>query len=375
MAASNPQLLTWDVTLRVVTPVHIGDNTTLRGDLADFVIREIEVMQRREPRLLVTNWESLLTAVPLDVAEQATRSPQGLRNLVSAAFEHPRDTRYSVRLLPGDTPGEMRNFIRDGMGEIYIPGSSIKGAIRTALVARAMAGRRWSLGGQYSRHPERDLRGNDAPLIATSRDARQLSAPNRDILRFLRVSDFYPRRTVPTYAGSFRVGRRADLPPRPGAPDNAAIPVWAEILPPEAEFHGTISIAEAARLAAKEDGFSWADAPLDKWLRAIRERSAAVAGWADAHGAEAPPPAEEPGVALLNIGFGGGWRARAVPEAVPDAFVINGLSVQSPRGTVQPVRSAGEYPRTVRTIKSGPGKDARNQHPGWVKLTIAARAP
>lgn len=215
MAASNPQLLTWDVTLRVVTPVHIGDNTTLRGDLADFVIREIEVMQRRERRLLVTNWESLLTAVPLDVAEQATRSPQGLRNLVSAAFEHPRDTRYSVRLFPRDTPGEMRNFIRDGMGEIYIPGSSIKGAIRTALVARAMAGRRWSLGGQYSRHPERDLRGNDAPLIATSRDARQLSAPNRDILRFLRVSDFYPRRTVPTYAGSFRVGRRADLPPGP----------------------------------------------------------------------------------------------------------------------------------------------------------------
>uniref|UniRef100_A0A831ZNN2 CRISPR system Cms protein Csm5 n=1 Tax=Desulfacinum infernum TaxID=35837 RepID=A0A831ZNN2_9BACT len=120
---------------------------------------------------------------------------------------------YSV---PGGSPdmGDFRPFVRDGFGRVYLPGTSIKGVLRTAFLYALL--KEEGSGSRGQPHPRegrvttwiRDLR--DKPKKYKERTKKFLSAPlqedllqswtipgnahdqNRDILRCLKVRDAYP---------------------------------------------------------------------------------------------------------------------------------------------------------------------------------------
>lgn len=110
---------------------------------------------------------------------------------------------------------DFRPFIRDGFGRVYLPGTSIKGVLRTAFLYGALKAE-VAASGQGRRHPREatvgkwikdllDLQGNkrqQAKRSLSSKLQRDLiqdwdltdqgQPQNRDILRCLRVRDAYP---------------------------------------------------------------------------------------------------------------------------------------------------------------------------------------
>ncbi|MGQ9485642.1 MAG: type III-A CRISPR-associated RAMP protein Csm5 [Desulfosoma sp.] len=123
----------------------------------------------------------------------------------------PEVAAYSV---PGGQPdmGEFRPFVRDGFGRVYIPGTSIKGVLRTAYLYAVLKNEASHT--QSGPHPrEREIEGRinglkternreRAKKFLSAELQRNLlqswdlacggSEQNRDILRCLKVRDAYP---------------------------------------------------------------------------------------------------------------------------------------------------------------------------------------
>ncbi len=105
--------------------------------------------------------------------------------------------------IPGGSSGmrEFRPFIRDGNGQLFIPGSSLKGALRTALLYDLIQNNKTVKSG-IENNCKRAL--NDAPkkFFSTEWLQRELlqrfslpsgeEGPHKDILRCLTVRDAYP---------------------------------------------------------------------------------------------------------------------------------------------------------------------------------------
>jgi len=86
-----------------------------------------------------------------------------------------------IKLSSTKTTETLKECIHDGLGRPFIPGSSIKGAIRTAVLASATAGMR----------PEHlnVLNGKGMPDASMMEKRLFGSDPNSDVFRFLHVGD------------------------------------------------------------------------------------------------------------------------------------------------------------------------------------------
>lgn len=188
-----PLLYTYDLTVEAITPLHIGSGETLLRDY-DFVIHDDEfivldidrVYGRLFDRSPEERWEGLAN----------TR----LENVMSAAdAKDPRLLRYPRMQLATGVEGEgfddVHACIRMPNGEPYLPGSSLKGAIRTAFATGSAAkqGYAWMsdhLADVAARSPGRQFaaRAIDQEVFGPT--------PNTDVLRALRPSDLYVRTDV-----------------------------------------------------------------------------------------------------------------------------------------------------------------------------------
>lgn len=92
---------------------------------------------------------------------------------------------YTSRLIDyvktDKPPKTLKEAIHDGLGRPYIPGSSLKGAIRTAVLASMMAGRTPS------------LKNNAGRLLGGKNFESRIfgDSPNTDVFRFLQVGDVF----------------------------------------------------------------------------------------------------------------------------------------------------------------------------------------
>jgi len=172
-------MTTYDLNVSLVSPLHIGSGEELRADF-DFITDG-----GRTYRL---NVDSIL----LDFKEEFQQDRRGdyptpgrvLRN--SGASSHSKYYRYNLRGLPrsGKTDARIQECIKDVYDNPYLPGSSIKGALRTAL---AWTG--WS---------EKDLKLDSSDLARRKYWAGQKiekklfgQQPNSDLLRALHISDCF----------------------------------------------------------------------------------------------------------------------------------------------------------------------------------------
>ncbi len=169
----------FQVNVETLTPLHIGTGQTL---LKDF---DYAVHNRRTYRLnLLRLAETLYDRDPKLLDLLQARPPAELLNKVELS----EDSEFVRYVLAGEPEGrELREQIKDPQDRVYLPGSSLKGALRTVL---AWHGWR-SLG-----LPGLDrlvAREHPAKFAAQHVEQRIFGRdPNHDLLRALRIADSSP---------------------------------------------------------------------------------------------------------------------------------------------------------------------------------------
>ena len=181
-----------EIKIEVLSPVHIGSGNMLQNN-TDFVTTDngvdnfIRVIDDRKILELIgvehlNDW--LLSIERKDNTKELVR--RFAPNSKVADYSKRRLIDYSQGVNQNDT---LKEHIHNGMGLPYIPGSSIKGSIRTAILA--------TLAVAVSNKEEKikiarmDRNGN--PFLSAEKVEKILfgNDPNSDIFRFIHVGDAY----------------------------------------------------------------------------------------------------------------------------------------------------------------------------------------
>ena len=194
-----------NIKIETLTPVHVGSGNLLHNNL-DFIRVDIKKGDDYKPHIVVISEEKvwkLLGEQHLDNWLQAISNRENLSFFLRRFAPDAKSKEYAKRRIPlygglkdNDT---LKETIHNGLGFPYIPGSSIKGSIRTALLA--------SLANNVQQADDkiivktRDREGNIVPkkdkygnnLVSANKIEQELFGedPNRDIFRFIQVGDAY----------------------------------------------------------------------------------------------------------------------------------------------------------------------------------------
>lgn len=158
---------TWEVML--LTPLHIGDGQTLQANL-DFI-------PAKDNSVLVVDIDDLLDQLADNpkAINDIGRMGFGLDNVIKDYKLQPRG--YSLKRKSPALAKEVRSFIKDAHNRPYLPGSPLKGALRTALLSELFSQANLSTAGMALR---------DLKSMMDTMGGRD---PNHDFLRALQVSD------------------------------------------------------------------------------------------------------------------------------------------------------------------------------------------
>jgi CRISPR-associated protein Csm5 len=258
---------------------------------------------------------------------------------------------------------EVKTLIRGVGGGIYLPGSSLKGSLRTAIIldrlladealrdriVRLVMGSRGRRGGKkYGAVVEDVLRGG--------------GDPDRDLLRLLKPSDLFP---ISDVAGE--AARLFSLSFTNGRPRLLG---YLEVIPPRTLFEGLIEFSDDAGVVRYiGDRISLQDV-----LRAVRVRSGKLLDRLINRLAGVPQGAEAAGVkdklveirdrlaggdAVSTLGFGQGYWGVTVTEFKPD--LLPSLPIRGARNL-----RGQDFPRSMRVVDRGSGLEPL----GWVSLRL-----
>lgn len=362
----------YTIRLQTLTPLHIGDGTELRRDF-DFIVKGRRTYRFNEDALLEAKADQLKPD-----AHGEFQSPAQL--LTAADYATSAFFRY---VIPGVVrsprpDARVRSQIKDPHDQPYIPGSSLKGAFRTALawigwrevkpeLGQDAIGRRKSWAGQKL---EQRLFGRD---------------PNHDLLRALRVSDLHLLK--PQTPGDSLILVNAQVLTK----KSAGAPVELEAIKSEQSFAGSVTIDEAlfAPHAEPELKFGNRRRWLDELMARAQEHSRAridqLVEWFE-HAEDCEPIANfyrqlaqakvEANQALLQIGWGTGWDGKTfwthlqADDMLFEQIVQDFKMHKAVQGS--PPRKPGDpFPRSKRAVmavKEGVAKPAAPL--GWVLVEM-----
>jgi len=360
----------YNVKLQTLSPLHIGDGDELRLDF-DYVVHENHTYRLNEDAILFAKESSLKP-------DRQGHYPTPGELLTAADFENGDLFRYVLRgaARSGKTDARMKSFIKDVYDRPYIPGSSLKGALRTALA--------WT--GWEDVNPKVD-RGSigDRKAWAGQKLERKLfgADPNHDLLRALHVSDLFGPKEA---GGKLMVVNAQVLTKR-----TAQSPIELETLGGEVSFNGMLTVDEALfkPFAEKELGFSNRKHWLDELaLRAQKHSSARIAelaAWFEEADQSYSAIAKfyrqlseaqlSSNQAFMQIGWGAGWDGKTfwthlqkdarLFETLVEDFRMNKASRTSHR-------EAGDaFPRSKRAAMQVKQGTARAAAPfGWVLIEL-----
>ncbi len=199
-----PDYKTYRIKIITLTPVHIGNGREMLNEY-DYAIRNGRTWRINENALLDTQ----SVEDPHQAAILATTKPAELLNPQDFTENSPF-FRYILKGTPKSQAegAVVREQIKDVFDRPYIPGTTIKGALRTALA--------WHLWKKKNLRPEISKLGG-SPKFAASRYERELFGknPNYDLLRALQVSDSAPLDTSVLMLVNVRVLTHSS---KPGSP-------------------------------------------------------------------------------------------------------------------------------------------------------------
>jgi CRISPR-associated protein Csm5 len=426
----------WHYTLEVLTPLHIGAGGDPLHQGTDFIATRSEVVVLDPERTFERIYEGAhRVGLPVEdsVADQSVgaladqlrrlglagedtagpaapkpdvtavvlaRLAEGMtpNEALQAGWLTPADlqgeksiVRYRLRPpsgvgapLPNLEPPQILPMVKDARGRPYVPGSSLKGAIRTALAARIFAERKNPLVGS-----DVLARGRSNPKAADDNIESAMFGrdPNHDLLRTLLVGDtasIAPGSSPDTgglalaVSGTYSI-RQDRLQFKPG------FYVALEVLLPKTQLSGTLRLdrypfgADAQRQLQFGQTEDWlADFPrlANEHARAL---IAAEIPFYQKHGLshvatfyhnlqrqlESLAPSE----CLLQISWGTGWLAKtfgptlAAQAAFPEVREMFSFTMNR--------RPTAVYPKTRRLTLEGPGYSNPGVPLGWVRLRLA----
>lgn len=212
----------YDVTVTTITPLHIGSGGELLNDY-DYVIRN--------GRTWRINEDALLDARNVDdpkIAEQLARTKPAQLLEPKDYHEGSPYFRYILRGAPRSTGegAQLREQLKDAYDRPYLPGTTLKGALRTALG--------WYLWDARKLQPESRLLNRKREFAARQYEQTLFGKdPNHDLLRALQVGDSEPLGADRLMVANARViNRRGDL----------KAPIEMEAVAPESVFHLTMKL-------------------------------------------------------------------------------------------------------------------------------------
>lgn len=237
--------------IEVLSPVHVGSGEVLtRFDYVWedgwlYVLSLDRILEH--PRVRAEELAALMERGDFDWCDYLRR--QGIEPLAVARYRA-RSARDPTRVLGR---GDVREHIKDPRFRPYIPGSSVKGAIRTALA--------WAMlsSGEYS-ISLRDIGYNPRYAARTLESVLFGSDPNHDMLRALMIFDSEPLPSAGqiavmpsiTYSLRERVLRA-----------NTRLHIWVEVLPVGTYVEGRWSVdkilisEEVAKILGLDQRRNW----------------------------------------------------------------------------------------------------------------------
>ena len=369
-----------DVRLQTITPVHIGTGNTLMKDY-DFIDEAGQTRRINVDQLLTDVWDESLSRranVPKPAELLKGASPEEL-------------VRYTAYVAQGvvrasASGSQLQEQLKNTEFEPYIPGSSLKGALRTALgwagwpevMTKPLDPER-----HFGRTPKFAGQFIEDVLFRPNKD--RSDGPNKDVMRALQVGDMHVTRFNKGYLiCNVQVASS-------GKYDS---PIEVEALSDEARFRGQWTLHEDL-FEASVLGLAERKIWLDDIAARVNQHSIAQLNWLRTHFADSRLDGSreqvafceqligtinslQPNQCVLRLGWGGGWDNKTFSSRLSEApasdltiferDVIRKYNVY--RGKRQ--RTPGDpFPTTRRVIV----RDIRGQMKiqsmfGWVLLQL-----
>jgi len=366
-------MTTYQLTLQTLTPVHIGAGEELRLGF-DFVLRDGRTWRLDVDAVLAEKWNQL----GLNQSGRE-RYPLPGEMLTEQDFRNPALFRYVARGVPHSTRHDARlqACIKDPWDLPYIPGSSLKGAIRTALA--------WTGWTEIRPRLDRGVLGRNRKWAGRSLERKLFGKdPNHDLLRALHISDLHgpldPNRDLGVVVA------------RVLTPSAMQSPIGLEVILSNRTLTGTLKIDDFlfAPWAEHRLGFGnrkrWLAELMPRVQAHSRARIARLMEWfAQIEGAERIAnfyrqlydlklPAHQ---ALAQIGWGTGWDGKTFwTHLQADAYlfekIIQDFRLQ-PRSS-RPRRPGDPFPVSRRVVTVGRQSPTPAAPFGWVLLTLEETA-
>jgi CRISPR-associated protein Csm5 len=365
---------TYQLTITTLSPLHIGTGNTLRQGF-DYVTHNGQTWVIDSAVLA----DMLYDQDPQDFERMAQGSPAG--DLIRPNEYQPENRvfRYVMRGEPRarGRGAELQEQIKDPWDRPYIPGSSLKGALRTALAFVGWQHRQLTFD---PRDLKNDVRFAASPLeqkILQGKPDKPANAPNYDLLRIVQISD-----SAPDPAGRLQL-----LNVQVVAGNKAGSPIELEAIPRDTTFTATLTLDGHLRQPDVVQHMGWEDDQL-KWLRAIprivnyftkSRLNQDIERWADSSApirsfyhtlARIVTELDERTECVLQLGWGGGWDSKTLGEhltANPEAFyqVVKRFERQMDRQ--KSFKKGDRYPKSRRVI-------VRDEQPiaplGWIRVKM-----
>lgn len=172
--------------LETLTSLHIGSGNMLQKD-SDFVFgkdaKEQSVVYVINPRKVL----ALIGEENVDAWTVAIENGRSTEDIVKLYAPKATITDYSLHTIDmkmSRPAQQIKEFIRDGFDRPYIPGSSIKGAIRTAVLA--------SIAATMNEVELTQTTKNYGKITAKALEAKVFGKnPNHDVFRYVLVGDAF----------------------------------------------------------------------------------------------------------------------------------------------------------------------------------------
>jgi len=366
-------MTTKTITVRTLSPVHIGAGDEWRLGF-DFVLYNNQTWVFDEDAVLQAKEERLKP-------DPRGHYPLPGALLSEADMQNPRLFRYVLRGQPPSEKADarMKPFIKDPQDRPYIPGSSLKGAFRTALA--------W-MGWNEARLPrvKRDDIGRSRSWAGNPLEKKIFGKdPNYDLLRALQVSDLHG----PQQPGEGLIALKAQVLTQSAAQS----PVGLESLVSEVEFRGSLKIDDdlfkpmAAKLGFG-DRKRWLEELLPRAQKHSLARIERLAEWFENVTPPAPSAERIAGFyrqllglnlasnqTLMQIGWGAGWDGKTFwTHLQQDEFLFERLvsEFHLDKAGKHSRRQPGDpFPTSRRVAVSGKKDEAKPVAPfGWVLVEV-----
>lgn len=339
----------YTATLQTLSPIHIGDGNELRQNF-DFAIHNNHTYRLNEDEILFAKEPQLKP-------DRQGHYPAPGTLLTERDFENDSFFRYVLRGAPrsGKTDARMKSFIKDRRDVPYIPGSSLKGALRTALA--------WNGWNEVQPRLSRSAIGTSKSWAGQPLEKKLFGPdPNHDLLRALQVADLFSDSKKPG-KGLLIVNAQVLTM------KHAQAPIELEALPGDISFTGSITVDETlfsemaekelhfgnrrhwlAELAARTQAHSQARiAELVQWFEKADQAYAAVAKfYRQLNGVRL-----KPNQALVQVGWGSGWDGKTFwthLQKDPELFeqIISDFRMHKANRDSPPRKVGDAFPRSKR---------------------------